>query len=159
MVQEIGVQSQVVIQKTKRTVLDTALLSTQHYKVRIKDKVEQSREWSSALPYILALTKVTNSLSTSTQFTSIWPIDKTIICYYSGARVDLEERTMKRCSAFPKAPALLEPHHQLVSWHIQDTRWVGEVLPSVEKQSVYSTAPANWTSNCSLFSSCLISLV
>ena len=29
-------------------VLDVALLNTQHYKVRIKDKVEQSREWSSA---------------------------------------------------------------------------------------------------------------
>ena len=25
--------------------------STQHYKVRIKGKVEQSREWRSALPY------------------------------------------------------------------------------------------------------------
>ena len=27
------------------------LLNTQHDKVRIKGKVEQSREWSSALPY------------------------------------------------------------------------------------------------------------
>ena len=32
-------------------VLDTTLFNTQHYKVRIKDKVEQSREWNSALPY------------------------------------------------------------------------------------------------------------
>ena len=32
-------------------VLDAALLNSQHYKVRIKGKVEQSREWSSALPY------------------------------------------------------------------------------------------------------------
>ena len=31
-------------------VLDDALLNTQHYKVRMKDKVELSREWSSALP-------------------------------------------------------------------------------------------------------------
>ena len=31
-------------------VLDTALLSTQHYKVMIKGKVEQSWEWSRALP-------------------------------------------------------------------------------------------------------------
>ena len=30
-------------------VLDATLLNTQHYKVRIKGKVEQSREWSSAL--------------------------------------------------------------------------------------------------------------
>ena len=29
-------------------VLDSALLNTQHYKVRIKGKVEQSREWSNA---------------------------------------------------------------------------------------------------------------
>ena len=32
-------------------VLDAVLLNTQHYKVRIKGKIEQSREWSSALPY------------------------------------------------------------------------------------------------------------
>ena len=29
-------------------VLGAALLNTQHYKVRIKGKVEQSREWSNA---------------------------------------------------------------------------------------------------------------
>ena len=32
-------------------VLDTSLLNTQQYKVRIKGKVEQSREKSSAFPY------------------------------------------------------------------------------------------------------------
>ena len=31
--------------------LDAALLSTQHYKERIKGKEEQSREWNSTLPY------------------------------------------------------------------------------------------------------------
>ena len=36
-----------VIPKTQKMVLDAALLKTQHYKVRIKDKVEQSRKWSS----------------------------------------------------------------------------------------------------------------
>ena len=36
----------------QKKVLDTALLNTQQYKVRIKGKVEQSRERSSALPYI-----------------------------------------------------------------------------------------------------------
>ena len=41
-----------VIPKTQKMVLDAAFLSTQNYKVRIKGKVEQSREWSSALPYI-----------------------------------------------------------------------------------------------------------
>ena len=40
-----------VIPKTLKIVLDTSLLNTQRYKVRIKGKVEQSRERSSVLPY------------------------------------------------------------------------------------------------------------
>ncbi len=39
--------------KTQIMVLDASLLNTQHYKVQIKVKVEQSRERSSALPYTL----------------------------------------------------------------------------------------------------------
>ena len=39
-----------VIPKTQKMAPDAALLNTKHYKVRIKGKVEQSREWSSALP-------------------------------------------------------------------------------------------------------------
>ena len=40
-----------VIPNTLKMVLDTPLLNTQLYKVRIKGKVEQSRERSSALSY------------------------------------------------------------------------------------------------------------
>ena len=40
-----------VIPKTLKMVLNTSLLNTQQYKVRIKSKVEQSRERSSAFPY------------------------------------------------------------------------------------------------------------
>ena len=40
-----------VIPKTQKRVLDGNLLNTQYYKVRVKGKVEQSREWSSAFPY------------------------------------------------------------------------------------------------------------
>ena len=40
-----------VIPKTWKMVLDISLLNTQHYKVRIKGKVEQSRERNSAFPY------------------------------------------------------------------------------------------------------------
>ena len=39
-----------VIPKTLKMVLDTSLLNTEQYKVRIKGKVEQSTERSSALP-------------------------------------------------------------------------------------------------------------
>ena len=42
-----------VIPKTQKMVLDASLLNTQHYKIRIKGKVEQYRERSSALPYTL----------------------------------------------------------------------------------------------------------
>ena len=37
-------------------------------------------------------------------------------------------------------PGLLEPHHQIVLCHIQDTCW-GASYPSAEKQLVYSTVP------------------
>ena len=40
-----------VLPKTKKMVLDTALLNTQHYKVRINGKMEQSRERSCALSH------------------------------------------------------------------------------------------------------------
>ena len=41
-----------VVPKTQM-LLDATLLNTQHYKVSIKGKVEQSKERSSALPYTL----------------------------------------------------------------------------------------------------------
>ena len=41
-----------VIPKTQKMVLDASLLNTKQYKVGIQGKVEQSRERSSALPYI-----------------------------------------------------------------------------------------------------------
>ena len=44
-----------VIAKTQKMVLDSALINTQHSKVRIKSKVEQPREWSSTLSYTLVL--------------------------------------------------------------------------------------------------------
>ena len=40
-----------VIPKTQKMILDANLLTTQHYKVRIKGNVEQSSELSSTLPY------------------------------------------------------------------------------------------------------------
>ena len=53
-----------VIPKTQKLVLDAALLNSQHYKVRIKSKVEQSREWSSALVVIAIEKGVFGSSST-----------------------------------------------------------------------------------------------
>ena len=42
-----------IIPKTQKMVLDPSLLNTQHYKVWIKGKVEQSKGKSSALPNTL----------------------------------------------------------------------------------------------------------
>ena len=39
-------------------VLDATLLNTQHYKVRIKGKVKQSRERSNALPYTFSVVAI-----------------------------------------------------------------------------------------------------
>ena len=50
---ELGSITGRVIPKTQKMILDASLLNTQHYKVQIKSKVEQSREWSSALPNTL----------------------------------------------------------------------------------------------------------
>ena len=55
-------------------------------------------------------------------------------------RVDLGAIEMKGYSAFPKAPALLKPHHQIVSCYIQDTQMAGDLNPSAEMQLVYTTA-------------------
>ena len=48
-----------VIPKTQKTVLDAALLNTQHYKVRIKGKVYQSRKCVGPffIPWCLAIEK------------------------------------------------------------------------------------------------------
>ena len=52
---DLGSISSRVIPMTQKMVLDASLLNTQHYKVKIKGKVEQSRERSSALPYTLGV--------------------------------------------------------------------------------------------------------
>ena len=64
---------------------------------------------------------------------------------------------MKGCSAFPKAPALLEPSITgtspsdcLVSYPGHSLRG-GGLTPSAKVHSVYSTAPADWASVCIYF--------
>ena len=49
---------------------------------------------------------------------------------------------IKEHSAFPKAPALLKPHHLLFS--VLSRTVVAGFYLSAEKQSVYSTPPADW---------------
>ena len=62
--------------------------------------------------------------SISSLYGSIWPV---VVAPYQvlplRAWVDLGPMSIKRCSAFTEALALLEPHHQIVLSHIPDTRW------------------------------------
>ena len=73
MVWETRVQFQVEsYQRLKKMVLDTSLLNTQHYKVLIKDEVEQSRERSSVIGVVAIEKGAFGSLSTTvTNFTYI----------------------------------------------------------------------------------------
>ena len=78
-VRETWVQSKVEsYQRLKEMVLDASLLNTQHYKVRIKAKVEQSRERSRALPYTLgegtAIEKGTFGLPSTMVANFLFPI-------------------------------------------------------------------------------------
>ena len=63
------------------------------------------------------------------------------------SRVDLGPMAMKGYSALPKAPALLEPFHQIFSIISRTFVGVGS-YPSAEVQSVYSTALADWACCC-----------
>ena len=68
-----------VIPKTKKMVLDAILLKTPHYKVRIKGKVEQSRERISAVPLHLGVVAIEKGAfwspsTTVANFTSTLPI-------------------------------------------------------------------------------------
>ena len=51
---------------------------------------------------------------------------------------------VKGYSTFPKAPALLDPHHQIVEYHIL----LEKSYSSAEMQLVYSVAPADLTTEC-----------
>ena len=57
--------------------------------------------------------------------------------------MDLGAMAMKVFCAFPKDPALLDPPHQIVSV-ISRTLACWESYLSIEMQSVYSAAQADW---------------
>ena len=67
------------------------------------------------------------------------------------ARVNLGSIAMKGYSAFPKAPALLEPHNQIVQCHIQGTR-CNKFYTNAEMQSSYSIAEDDGTESGRVFS-------
>ena len=77
-----------VIAKTQKMVLDSSLLNTQHYKVRIKGKVEQCRERSSA-PLHLGVVAIEKGAfgSPSTMVTNFTYYESKVL-QYSGMFVE-----------------------------------------------------------------------
>ena len=75
-------------------------------------------------------------LCISMPFSSMGPYQVLLL----QAIVDLGAMTMKRYSAFPKAPALLETHHQIVLYHISRTL-VGDVFIPLQRCSQCSLQP------------------
>ena len=70
-----------VMQKSPKMVLDATLFNTQHYNVRIKGKVEQSRERSSAPPLHFGVVAIEKGVfgSSSTTVANFTLLDR--ICF------------------------------------------------------------------------------
>ena len=64
--------------------------------------------------YIETVLFQTIQFSISTQFSSIWPIDRTLSGVTILGQVDLGVMAIKRYFTLPKASALLKPHHQII---------------------------------------------
>ena len=92
----------------------TVLFQTTQFSIQ---KQLYFKQFSLALVCSLNLKTVlfrTIQFSLSTEFSSIWPIDRTLSDLPLQARVNLEAMAMNGYSKFPQAPALLEPHYQVV---------------------------------------------
>ena len=81
--------------------------------------------------------------SISTQFSSIWPIDRTLIrCYHPRPEWTWEQWQWKGTRHSPKLQ-----HY----WNLTIRLFSvisGHSYFSIEKQSIYSTVPADWASTC-----------
>ena len=98
-------------------VLGTFLLNIQHYKVRIKGKVEQSRERSGAIPYVVGIERgAFRSPSTTvinfTYFTFTWPIDGTLTGSSTPGQSEPDSIGNEEVFRIPGTPGM-EPHYQM----------------------------------------------
>ena len=80
----------------------------------------------------------------STHFSSIWPIDRTLSGAITQGQSGLGSGGNKEVLCIPQSSSITgtSPSDYLVSYP-EDL--LGESYLSAEKQSVYSTAPADWT--------------
>ena len=72
-----------VIPKTQKMVLDATLPNTQNYKVRIKDKVEQSLKRSCTLPYTVVAIEKETFWSPSTSVVNFLTLSRRLTMHFS----------------------------------------------------------------------------
>ena len=79
----------------------------------------------------------------STQFNSIWPIDRTLLGATSSGQSGLGSDGNEGVLHIPQSSGITctSPSDCLMSYLGHS---LGESYPCAEKQSMYSTAPANW---------------
>ena len=90
----------------------------------------------------------------NTPFSSISPIDRTLS---DATKVDMREIAIKGYFALPKVPALLEPHHWIVSVSYKG-HLLAESYSSDEVQSLYSAATVDSARKLEFFFLLIISL-
>ena len=81
------------------------------------------------------------------QFSSIQPIDMALSGATTPGQSGHGGNGNEGVRHIPQNPCILEPLHQIVKCHIQDTYWGGGSYPSAEVQSVYFTVAADWETN------------
>ena len=104
--------------------------------------------------YIWTVLFQTIQLSISTQFSSIWPIDRILSGATTPDQSGPESDGNKEVLRIPQGFSIngTSPSDCLVSYPEHS---LGESFPSIETQSVYSTPPADWARECRL--SCVLS--
>ena len=129
-------------------VLDASLLNTQHYKVRIKGKVEQSREGVAPSPTHWCSSYRKGSLRVTLDYGRqpyllIWPIGGALTSATTKVRVDRRVITMYRYFTFFKSSRIgSSPLGGIVSYQGHWLGWGSYDFSGLK--SAYSTAPVGY---------------
>ena len=162
-----------VIPKTQKLVFDAALLNTQHYKVRIKGKVEQSREWvvPSLTPRCSSYWKgASGSLSTKIDnfftYLKAKKLSKSvhiylyIYIYPSNLKVNARERQEFELTTIMSR---FTCHHSLARWPLHfgefPLRWLLVFLPNTNSLHIIIWLQVNYNHHHHVVPQAQISLI
>ena len=86
----------------------------------------------------------TIQVSISTQFSSIWPIDRTFLSATTPGQSEPESNGNEGVLFIPQSSSITGTSPS--DCYIQDTHWREWSYPSAEKQTMYSTPIVDWAS-------------